>query len=134
MKLKKVCSKFLAILVTANLCMASPITAYATFNANYSGAFYSLSNQYAFINVTSSGCTVNVVYSPLERQYLRASGSSGYLNNSSFYAEFPSYTIVNNTGGTIRHVSSATYLNGNVDVGNNYIDIIVGGIIYEQNL
>lgn len=132
MKLKRVGTKLLSVLMSVYLCALSPITTYAVFNSNYSGTFYSLSNQYAFIDINSSKCTVNVVYSPLEKQYLRANTTTGYLNNSYFYAELPNYTIVNNTGSVIRYVSSATYLNGSVDVGNDYIDIIISGIIYEQ--
>lgn len=131
--MKKVYSAILSVATAACLSILSPLTTYA-FNSNYSGTFYCMSNQRAFIDFNSSGCTANIVYSPLESQYIRATGNTGYLDSSHFYASFSNYRIVDNQGGVIRYVNSETHLEGDVDVGNNYIDIIIGGIIYEKGL
>lgn len=123
----------LSFITAVCLGILSPLTTYA-FNSNYSGTFYCMSNQRAFIDFNSSGCTANIVYSPLESQYIRATGNTGYLDSSHFYASFSNYRIVDNQGGVIRYVNSETHLEGDVDVGSNYIDIIIGGIIYEKGL
>lgn len=117
-----------------------PISCSAAFdikNDNYLGCYNHLTKQISFIDIKEAGyCNVMVVYSPLEHQYLSATRGAGYINNRFFRAEFSSFVIKDSSGNTIRTVDHETYFSGTVDYNDDdgYIDIIIGGIIYEKLL
>ncbi|GAB5081831.1 hypothetical protein Osc1_10040 [Hominimerdicola sp. 21CYCFAH17_S] len=128
--------KFFSLIIVVCIGYICPITSYASFdipNKYYLGIYDNLSNQLSYIDINNSGyCNVSIVYSPLEKQFLTATRGAGYINNKRFYAEFSSYIIKKSNGSTVRVVNQETYFSGTVDLEDDYIDVIVGGIIYER--
>lgn len=137
--LKSAIKSFFTVMVALIACYYYPLCCYASFEINndhYVGYYGNLTNSGSFINLSKSNdgtCTVSIVYSELENKFITATGHEGSISNKYFNAEFPSFIIKTANGTTVRRCNYETQLSGTVSQEyDDYVDIIVGGIIYEK--
>lgn len=137
--LKSAMKSFFTVMVALITCYYYPLCCYAKFDINndhYVGFYGNLTNPGSFINLSESNngtCTVSIVYSELENKFITATGHEGYIEDDYFYAEFPSFIIKKANGTTVRRCNYETQLSGTVSQKyDDYVDITVGGIVYEK--
>lgn len=122
MKKFKLFKSLTAIALTLCVGYFAPLSAFASFdirNDDYNGVYVNPAKSNSYISAQESGCSISIVYSDLENQFLTSSNGAGYISNRRFYAEFSYYIITKSDGTIVKRVNQETYLSGTVSVDSN---------------